>query len=105
MTIAEVIRAVESNNRITRWEAQAKATNDYILASMIVRGVGIAMGSKQTFPTLEEVYSGLFNNSQEEEQQKKRQIQKNNLSTLRFLQFAQSYNQRFKKQEVPKEDK
>lgn len=99
MTIDEVIRAIESKNRIFIAEAKLKATNDYTLASLITRGVGIAFGSKQDFPSIEEVYPNLFvdNKAQEE----KIQEQKTNLSTLRFLQFAQSYNHRFKNKEVP----
>ena len=104
MTISEVIRAIESDKRVQKERARDKASFDYILAGLITKGVGITLGSKQTFPPIEEVYPSLFTDQREEEQ-RKIQEQKNNLSTLRFLQFAQSYNQRFKKQEVPKEDK
>lgn len=101
MTIAEVIRAIESNNRVRIAEAKQKATYDYILAGLITKGVGITLGSKESFPAIEEIYSSLFTQDKEAEQQKI-QEQKNNLSTLRFLQFAQSYNNRFKQQEVQK---
>ena len=100
MTIAEIDRAIDSFNRIKRSEAQQRATFDYILANMITRGVNITLGSKQTFPTIEEVYPSLFKDVRKEEEARI-QEQKNNLSTLRFLQFAQSYNTRYKK-EVPK---
>lgn len=106
MTIAEVIRAIESNNRVRIAEAKQKATYDYILAGLITKGVGITLGSKESFPAIEEIYSSLFTQDKEAEQQKQKiQEQKNNLSTLRFLQFAQSYNSRFKKTGGAKEDK
>lgn len=101
MTIAEVLRAIASNNRVKKAEAQQRATFDYILANLITRGVGITLGSKQSFPQIEEVYPSLFADVQEAEK-KKIQEQKDNLSTLRFLQFAQSYNKKFKSKEVPK---
>lgn len=99
MTIAEVVRAIESANRVAVAKARERASCDYILANLITRGVSLVLGSKQNFPTLEEAYPTLF--TQEISQQKKIQEQKTNLSTLRFLQFAQSYNQRFKNKEVP----
>jgi transcriptional regulatory protein LevR len=101
MTIAEVVRAIESFNRVKTERLKERANQDYILAHLITRGMSITMGSKQPFPSIEEVYPTLFVKNNLEEQQKV-QEQKDNLSTLRFLQFAQSYNSRFKKQEVPK---
>jgi hypothetical protein len=101
MTIAEVLRAIESTNRVKKAEATERATLDYILASLITKGVGITLGSKETFPTIEAVYPSLFTDIQEEEK-RKMQEQKNNLSALRFLQFAQSYNKKFKDKEVQK---
>jgi hypothetical protein len=101
MTIAEIVREIESKNRIFIAEAKYKASSDYILASLITRGVSIVLGSKESFPPIEEVYPNLYADADIEN--KKRIEQKNNLSTLRFLQFAQSYNQRFKNKEVPEE--
>lgn len=102
MTIAEVNRAIESFNRVQMEEAKQRAANDYILANLITKGVGITLGSKQSFPTIEEVYPELFKDKKQEEEQRI-QEQKTNLSTLRFLQFAQSYNKRFQK-EVPNKE-
>lgn len=96
MTIAEVIRAVESFNRVKKAEAQQKASFDYVLAGLINKGIGITLGSKQSFPALEDAYPSLFKDMQKEAEEKK-QEQRNNLSTLRFLQFSQSYNSRYKK--------
>lgn len=96
MTIAEVIRAIESNNRVKKAEAKEKAIFDYIHASLIVKGVGITLGSKQSFPAMEDVYSSLFKDDSEE-LKRKEQEQKNNLYALRFLKFAQAHNQKIKK--------
>ena len=82
-------------------ETQEKASYDYILANLIVKGVGITLGSKASFPSLQESYPGVFDDVIKE-QEEKIQEQKTNLSALRFRQFAQSYNNRFKNKEVPK---
>jgi hypothetical protein len=99
MTIAEIIRAIESYNRMKNYEMQQRASYDYILAKLLTKGVGIVLGSKESFPSIEETYPNLFSDVKKAEQEKI-QEQKTNLSTLRFLQFAQSYNSRFKQQEV-----
>lgn len=100
MTPGEVVRSAESRARIRRVEAQEKASNDYILANLIVKGISITLGSKDTFPTIEEAYPGLFDDLVEKRNEEI-QKQKMTLSALRFKQFAQSYNNRFNK-EVPK---
>lgn len=99
MTIGEVVRQIESNNRMEKLQAQEKASYDYILASLIVRGVSITLGSKDTFPPIEEVYSGLFT-ERILEQQEKAEENRITLSVLRFRQFAQSYNNAYKNKEV-----
>lgn len=101
MTFAEVNRAIQSRNRVFKQQEKEKANYDYVLASLIVKGVSITLGSKQSFPTIQEAYAGVFED-QEEKEQEAIQEQKDKLSALRFLQFAQSYNNKFKK-EVPKE--
>jgi hypothetical protein len=101
MTPGEVIRAIESKNRLIKIEAQEKATYDYIQATLIVKGVSICLGDKSSFPTLQEAYPGVFDEVIEE-QKEKAQEQKMQLSALRFKQFAQSYNNNFKNKEVPK---
>ena len=82
-------------------ETQEKASADYILAKLIIKGIGITLGDKSEFPTIQEVYPGVFEDVAKEQEQKIQQ-QKTELSTLRFRQFAQSYNDRFKNKEVPK---
>lgn len=103
MTPGEVIRFINSRNHIRRIEAQEKASYDYVLASLIVKGIGITLGSKETMPSIQDVYPNLFNDLIKEQEEKVQQ-QKAQLSALRFKQFAQSYNSKFKNKEVPKTD-
>ena len=93
MTFAELDRVVASKKRMQKYEAQERATYDYILAALIGRAFSAGMDSKAKFPDIHEVYPSLFD-AQEREQQK--QERSNQLSALRFKQFAQSYNKRFK---------
>lgn len=102
MTPAEIVRAIESKNRIKKLEAQEKASYDYIQANLIIKGISIVLGDKSSLPKIEEVYPSLFDDIAKE-QEKKIQEQKANLSALRFRQFAQSYNTNFKNKEVRKE--
>ena len=101
MTPAEIGRAVDSKNRLIKMEAKQKASYDYILASLIVKGVSICLGDKSAFPSMQEVYPNLFDDLITE-QAERIQKQKEALSTIRFRQFAQSYNERFKNKEVQK---
>ena len=99
MTIGEVIRHIESFNRVKTAEAKERASYDYILASLVVKGVSITLGSKSTFPSIQEAYPGLFDDlteTQEEAIAEKKQ----ELSILRFKEFARSYNKNFKNKEV-----
>ena len=100
MTPGEVTRAVESRNKMIRLEAQERASFDYIQAQLIVKGISICLGDKSNFPTIHEAYPAVFENVIQEQEEKIQQ-KKNELSALRFKQFAQSYNKRFNK-EVPK---
>ena len=100
MTIAELARAIASKKRIQKQQAQEKASFDYILADLIGRSISRLYSSSATIPEIAEVYPSLFNSKEIEE---KKQKKKDELSVLRFKQFAQSYNKKFKK-EVGKEN-
>ena len=101
MTFAEVEREVNSFNRVQKRKAQEQATYDYILANLITRGVAKVLGDKEQYPSIEEAYSGFFDDVIAE-QKAKLEEQKMSLSALRFKQFAQSYNSNYKNKEVPK---
>lgn len=99
MTPGEVDRSIQSKIRVRKIETQERASYDYILANLIIKGVNLSLGGKGEFPSIEEAYPGIFDDriaARNEEIQE----QKMNLSALRFKQFAQSYNRKFK--EVPK---
>ena len=91
MTIGEVSRYIDTKNKLRKQEAQEKASYDYILASLIAKGISISLGAKDTFPSIYEVYSEVFDDviKQKEEEKQEKIMQ---LSALRFRQFAQSYN-------------
>ena len=74
-------------------EAQEKAAADYILADLIGYSVARIYSSSARYPDINSVYPNLFNNDQIEEV---KSAQKQELSALRFKQFAQSYNKKFK---------
>lgn len=93
MTFAELDRLVESKKRMDKFNAQQKATYDYIHAALVGRAFAAGMDSKAQFPEIHEVYPSLFDPHEREAQ---KQEQSNQLSALRFKQFAQSYNKRFK---------
>lgn len=101
MTPGEVNRSIQSRNRVRKIEAQEKASYDYIQACLIIKGIGITLGGKGTFPGLEEAYPSIFTDVMKAKNEEI-QEQKINLSALRFKQFAQSYNTKFKNKEVPK---
>lgn len=95
MTLAEVNRAANSKIRITKIEDEKKAQFDYILADLIGRSVSRIYSSSSKMPTLSEAYPSLFS---KEEEKEKIQQKKNELSALRFKQFANSHNNRFNKE-------
>ena len=99
MTPAEIIRAIESYNRVIKRQTKEKATHDYILAGLIVKGVSITLGGKSKFPTIQEAYPSIFDEDIEAHREQQRE-QTMNLSALRFKQFAQSYNSKFRGKEV-----
>lgn len=93
MTIAELIRSVESKRRVEQLKARDKATFDYILADLIGRSVARIHSSANHYPTIAEAYPTLFTAEEVEEEI---QVKKDELSALRFKQFAQSYNKKYK---------
>ena len=99
MTLAEVIRAVESKKRIIKLQAQERAAFDYALADLIGRSIARLTSSSAEMPKISDVYPSLFDSEAIEEKQ---QEKKDELSALRFKQFADSFNKKFKK-EVGKE--
>ena len=98
LTIAELTRLIDSKKRMSKARAQEKASFDYILADLIGRSVARIYNSSNTIPSIAEVYPSLFESKEIEE---RKAAKKDELSALRFKQFADSFNKRFK--EVAKE--
>lgn len=93
MTPAEIERALASRVRAKKVEAQERASYDYVLAELIGRSIARIYSSSAKFPPINEIYPTLFDS---EEIQQKRQEKKDELSALRFKQFANSFNTKFK---------
>lgn len=99
MTIAELNRAVNSWNRVHKALSQEKAIHNYILAGLIGKTVLSAFSEQVEVPKLEEVYSSLFEDKAEERKAELDQ-KRTELSVIRFIQFANSHNEKYKQQEV-----
>lgn len=95
MTIAELTRAIASKKRIQKQQAQEKASFDYILADLIGRSISRLYSSSTTVPEIAEVYPSLFD---AEEAKEEKENKKQELSVLRFKQFAQTFNKKFEKE-------
>lgn len=93
MTLAELTRAIESKKRIQKREAQEKASYDYILADLIGRSISRIYSSGNKMPPIAEAYPSLL---EAEEIQQKIADKKAELSVIRFKQFAQSHNNKYK---------
>ena len=96
MTLGEIIRAIESKKRQQKAAAQEKATFDYIQADLIGRSISRLHSSSNRMPQLAEIYPSLFEAAEIES---KIQEKKQQLSIIRFKQFAQSHNNKYKEVE------
>lgn len=92
MTFAELNRLLDSKRRTQKAEAQQKAFFDYTLAELIGHSVGRLYNSANKMPELYKAYPSLFDKEIAEEELAKRQDE---LSALRFKQFADTFNKRF----------
>lgn len=84
MTIAEINRWLQARFKEKKREERERAAFDYVLASLVVRGF-----SKSGMPGIHEAYPTIFN-----EMNERVQAQRDELSAIRFKQFAQSHNKR-----------
>ena len=95
MTLAEFDRAIESKRRVEKMRAQQQASLDYILADLIGRSIGRIYSSNTKLPELAEAYPSLFDTKEIEEH---KQQKRNELSALRFKQFANFHNNKINKE-------
>jgi hypothetical protein len=87
MSFAELDRAIQSKERTKKLQLKEKATFDYTLGILI----GRAMGGE--YPSIAEAYPTLFDKVEPQEKQQERIIE---LSVLRFKQFANFHNDKYK---------
>ena len=93
MTLAEVIRAIESYKRRQKADERTKAAFDYILADAIGRSVARLYSSSNKMPYLYELYPSLYESEEIKAQQ---EAKKKELSVLRFKQYAQAHNNKYR---------
>lgn len=93
MTFAELDRALSSRKRVIKREAQERATFDYILADLMGRSISRIYSSSNNMPEISTVYPALFDNEEIKEQ---KAIKRAELSAVRFKQFADSYNKKYR---------
>lgn len=84
-----------SLQRVEKRRSQEKAASDYIQAILIGKTVASHFADVE-IPEITEVYSHLFEEKAKEVQEEKRNA-KEELSVLRFKQFAESFNKQFQK--------
>ncbi len=96
MTIGELDRFKDSKKRQEEHRRKERATMDYALALLIGRAVA-GSSEENPFPELYEVYPTLFfeEHKRREETEADRRTE---LSALRFIQFAESFNSKFDKE-------
>lgn len=95
MTIGELERKTASCQRLELYRLKEKATFDYTLAMLVGRAFGAS--EENPFPDLYDVYPKLFEDDiqRREEEESARKAQ---LSAIRFMQFANSFNSKFDKE-------
>lgn len=92
MTFGELDRWSSSRGRQEKQKAKERATFDYALAFLIGRAFGAS--EEHPFPDLFDAYPELFSDEREKllAEQEERNAQ---LSAIRFIQFAESFNSKF----------
>lgn len=93
MTIAELIRAIDSYKRRYRAQERQQAAFDYILADATGRSVSRIYSSSARMPKLYELYTALFDSEEIQEQEQAKQVE---LSILRLKQYTQAHNNKIK---------
>lgn len=93
MTYAELERYAASRKRTIEQQERKQASFDYVLADLIGRSVARIYNSSNRMPPLNEAYPSLFSS---EEAQEAKQAKIDELSAIRFRQFAETFNKNFK---------
>ena len=95
MTLGELQRLFEAKQEVYKARAREKAENNYILAGLIGINFSRIFDASVEIPPIEEIYPDLFDAEQAKEEKENK---KQELSVLRFKQFAQTFNKKFEKE-------
>lgn len=93
MTYQEILDDVIAYQENKLDDMRFNARLSYQNAELVAVGVGIAMGSKATFPPIYKVYPGLFTKPKEETTGQ----QNSELIKARLMQYAEFHNNKYKK--------
>ena len=96
MTVGELDRYVSSKQRQEEHRLKERATMDYTLALLIGRAMR-GSDEENPFPELYEVYPKLFLEEITQQETEKQELH-DQLSAIRFIQFAESFNSKFDKE-------
>lgn len=96
MTIGELDRYVSSKKRQEIHRLKERATFDYTLAMLVGRAMS-GSTEENPFPDLYEVYPNLFF-EEATKKAKEKEAKQAELSAIRFMQFANSFNSKFDKE-------
>jgi hypothetical protein len=68
MTYGEVVDIIKARRKKEVEDRKFQAMLAYQLGELVAAGVGIALGSKQSFPTIQDVFPGVFEESRPKKQ-------------------------------------
>lgn len=91
MTLAEVIRLLESKARVLQIETERKAKFDYMLADLIGVSVARVHNSRNKMPAIEEAYPFIFLTPEKIAEKEQQEAQ---MFAIQLKQFAQLHNQK-----------
>jgi hypothetical protein len=100
MTIAEFERAIASKRRMILNEAKERAAYDYILGDLIGKSIGRIYSSATKYPDISQAYPSLFNSEDLAQARMEKQAE---LSALRFKQYANFHNKKYKEEVANKQ--
>ena len=96
MTVGELDRCISSKQRQEEHKLKERATMDYTLALLIGRAMR-GSDEENPFPELYEVYPRLFAEEAKRKEEEQAELM-TQLSAIRFIQFAESFNKKFDKE-------
>lgn len=96
MTVGELERFIDSVRRMEVHRLKERATMDYTHALLVGRAMR-GSTEENPFPDLYEVYPKLFLEELAEKEEAERELQ-DEISAIRFIQFAESFNSKFDKE-------